>query len=375
VTQETVGGMTRSEAIPASGYYLVLLWTLGLAFLYVAGGYSGLRALKRYKAEEEALRRGFMESASVEPTTIAPPDPDLLHKVGETRVGLYVNRIAQWSTAESSWTADCDVWFRWSDARIKPGETFQIVNGEIAQRDKIEAYSHEGEQYERYRLKIQLTHFFDSSRFPFGDEGLAIKIEDPTLGVDRMNYVADEQGSGMDPLGNPPQVSISKWVATVKYHAIEGARGAPRAVADGARVRSRFVFAVLASPPGWSLYLRMFQALQGAVAIAFIAFFLKPIYVDPRFGLGVGAAFAAIANNIVVASYFPAARRFALTNMVSALGLGTIFLTLVESTIALYVYDSLGLTKLRTLLDRASFVILFIGYATLTVLWSFAAMP
>jgi hypothetical protein len=53
----------------------------------------------------------------------------------------------------------------------------------------------------------------------------------------------------------------------------------------------------------------MFQALFASVAIALIVFFIKPIHVDPRFGLGVGAFFAAVGNNIFVGSMLPPAHR------------------------------------------------------------------
>ena len=77
------------------------------------------------------------------------------------------------------------------------------------------------------------------------------------------------------------------------------------------------------------------------MATAVLALFIKPIHVDPRFGLGVGAVFAAIGNMIAVASFLSRAQQATLTDMVNILGLVTIFLTLVQS-ISLYQYDSMG---------------------------------
>jgi hypothetical protein len=92
------------------------------------------------------------------------------------------------------------------------------------------------------------------------------------------------------------------------------------------------------------------------VATAVLALFIKPIHVDPRFGLGVGAVFAAIGNMIAVASFLSRAQQATLTDMVNILGLVTIFLTLVQS-ISLYQYDSMGLEKLSRFFDRVSFAV------------------
>jgi hypothetical protein len=92
-------------------------------------------------------------------------------------------------------------------------------------------------------------------------------------------------------------------VTGVKSHDLGSTRGhAPRA-ADRSDIHSQFFFAILVNPPGLILYLKMFHVLFSSVAIAILAFFIKPIHVDPRFGLGVGAVFAAIGNMIAVASF------------------------------------------------------------------------
>ena len=77
-----------------------------------------------------------------------------------------------------------------------PGQSFQIVNGQVTQRDKlIEARSDDGIQYEALPTEpeVELSHFFDSTRFPFADELLSIQVEDPTaFAGGRARYVADE---------------------------------------------------------------------------------------------------------------------------------------------------------------------------------------
>ena len=79
-----------------------------------------------------------------------------------------------------------------------------------------------------------------------------------------------------------------------------------------------------------------------------IFFFIKPIHVDPRFGLSVGAFFAAFGNNIFIGTLPPQSDRIMLAQIVNSISLGTIFLTLVQSAIALYILDIPGLLIVRT---------------------------
>ena len=281
--------------------------------------------------------------------------------------------FGEFDVREGGWTANFDIWFRWSDAQIRPGETFQVVNGEIDQREKMETYARGGERYERYRVKARLTKFFDPSRFPFSDEGLNIQVEDGARGEEKLRYVADERGSGISPQAIPPNLAVTKSLAMVKYYSHGPGRDDPRVPSDLPEVHSRFIFGMFVNIPSWPVYFRNFQALFASLAIAFLVFFIRPTHVDPRFGLGIGAFFAVIANNILVGAFLPPQGRFSLTAMVNALGLATIFLTLVQSTISLYIEDTMGRGKLRRLFDKVSFAVFLIGYTAANLLLPLAA--
>lgn len=120
-------------------------------------------------------------------------------------------------------------------------------------------------------------------------------------------------------------------------------------------------------------YLKMFIALFGAVGVAILVFFIKPTDVDPRFGLGVGALFAVIANTYVTSSLVPDIGTMTLADMVNDVGVVVIFLTLLQSTISLYLYDRKGKVALSRLFDRVSFVVLLAGYVVINLALPLAA--
>jgi hypothetical protein len=374
MTQEGMNQNDMKEMITRRGFLFVILSAAGVLLLYAIGGYLGVRQLQGYKGETEKYREALIEAATTEPDARAPEiklGPEA--KPVNVLVGMYINNIGEFSLRESAWTADFDIWFRWTGGEVRPGNNFEVVNGRIDQRDKKEAYVMGREHYERYRVKARLTKFFDASRFPFSDQGMTIQIEDSTHGAERLRYVADEQESGMNSSGVLQSLKITKSLMMVKLHSYGSRRGDLRLSPNTADVHSRFIFAMLVSPPSMQVYMKLFQALFASVAIAFIVFFIKPIHVDPRFGLGVGALFATVGNNIFVGTMLPPAERISLTAMVNTIGLATIFLTLVQSTISLYILDTMGQEKLRRFFDKVSFVAFLIGYAVVNLVLPLAA--
>jgi hypothetical protein len=366
----------HSDANTRGGYLFVSLWAAGIILLYAIGGYLGVRQLQGYKAETERFRQAAVGAPTIEPGV---PSPATTLPAGarptEVHVGIYINRIGEFSLKESGWTADLDLWFRWTGEGLKPGETFQVVNGQIDRREKKESYVRGREHYERYRVKARLTDSFDFSRFPFGDQVLTIRMEESVHEAKRLRYVADEQGSLINRSGVPQNLKITKSLVMATLHSYGPERDDSRSSSDAADVHSQLVFAMLLSPPGTALYIRLLQALFVSVAIAFIVFFIKPIFVEPRFGLGVGAIFAAVGNNIYVGAILPAAEGITLIAMVNAVGLVTVFLTLVQSAISLYILDTMGQEKLRLFFDKLSFVVFFVGYAVVNLMLPLAARP
>ena len=364
------------DKITRRGYHFVILWAAGILLLYGISGYIGVRTLQGYKVETEKFRQAWIESTTTE-LGVRTPDIKIPSEAKpiEVLVGIYINRIGEFSIKEGGWSADFDIWFRWTGNGVKPGENFNVVNGQVDLREETQRYVKGSEHYERYHVKARLTKHLDPSRFPFSDEALTIQVEDEIHGAETLRYVADEPGSDIYRIGVPQRLKIAKSFVTVKLHSYGSGRGDPRLPVRAADVHSRLIFAILGSAPSWGLFGMMFQALFASVAIAFIAFFIKPIHVDPRFGLGVGAFFAAVGNNIFVGTMLPQTEGISLTNMVNAIGLGTIFLTLVQSTISLYILDTMGRGMLRRFFDKISFVVFLIGYAVVNLMLIFAARP
>src|SRR5262249_9648432 len=130
-------------------------------------------------------------------------EPRVLAGRPEVKVGLVVNRISDASFREDAWTADFDIWFRWSDPELAPGETFVVANGDLVQREKVEEHASGPERFARYTAKARVQNVFDPARFPFGDEALVIQIEDRRPDGRAVRYLAEPDASGLRRAGVP----------------------------------------------------------------------------------------------------------------------------------------------------------------------------
>ncbi|OQW91776.1 MAG: hypothetical protein BWK79_16180 [Beggiatoa sp. IS2] len=315
-------------------------------------------------ATERHLARidsNVVESGKTEPEQSPPPGHENDVPV-EVRVGIYVDRIVETSIRESNWTVDFYIWFNWTDETINPGETFQVIDGKIESKDKLKETIGGQEHYALYRVVSQITKFFDVSRFPCDDHLLAISIEDIANQSYQLRYVADEQNSNISSRVKVQGYEIHRKGMTVKPHSYKTTRGDPSVPADYKATYSQFVLGIWVARSGFGFYFKIFLGLFVAVAVAMVTFFIKPTNVDPRFGLSVGGLFTAVANTYITSTLLPDTGIMTLTDMVNSIGMGMIFLTIIQSAISLHFLQQEENETLSWIFDKVSFIIFLTVY-------------
>lgn len=362
---------SRREATHSGGCALIALWAVGLFILALAAGFWAVSSAYQSRAASIERHRDRVDPNAVEAgKTAAETTPPPGHENDipvDVRVGIYVDRIVEISVKDTGWTVDFYIWFNWVGHDIHPGENFQVVEGAIESKEKLKETVNGDVHYALYRVTARVTKFFDVSRFPCDDHLLTLSIEDQGLQSYQLRYIPDLEGSTVSSRVKVPGYQIYDRTITVKPHSYKTPRGDPGLPADFKATYSQFIFGIWVQRPDFGFFFKMFQGLFAAVAISLLVFFIKPTNVDPRFGLGVGAFFAAIANTYVVASLLPDSGAMTMTDMVNGIGMGVIFLTLVQSTISLYLYEWRGLEATSRLFDRVTFVILALSYVIINI--------
>ena len=366
----------RQDEISPGAYRFVVSWAAGLLLLYAVGGFLGARLLRGYAAETEVTRQTSIEALTADPNAPSPVSgiPSGAKPV-DVQVGLSMNRIGEFALKESAWTADFDLYFRWTGDAVKPGEDFRIINGQIVQRERGRSYQSGEERYAEYHVVAQITRAFDTSRFPFSDHRLFVQVEDATHGLEALRYVPDKRNSGVSSEAIPRNVKLARTMvgAMVRSRGLEQSNpGVPRSDREA---RSQFFFVMFVVPDSLGIYMKMFQALFASVAVALIALYIKVNSIDCRFGLPVGGFFASVSNNIYVATLLPHSDRITLTDMINTVSLFTIFLVLVQSVISLYIFDNMGRVRLSLFFDKVSFAFFLLGYVAVNLALPLAARP
>jgi hypothetical protein len=223
-----------------------------------------------------------------------------------------------------------------------------------------------------------VTHFWNITRFPLDNHTIRIAIEDSDLEDFKLAYVADADNCAVSPELQVPGWKVGTPTATVEQHRYHTNYGDTSLPTGDASSYSRFVYSIPLARPNWGYFVKLFFGLFVATAIAFLALFIRPVDLDPRFGLGVGAIFASVGSEYIVTSSLPDTSVLTLADMLHILAFVFIFLTLAESTLSLRLYngasyhhaerDGYGQAARQRSrrLDRWSFFVLLMAYVVLS---------
>jgi hypothetical protein len=269
------------------------------------------------------------------------------------------------SLKDSHLVLDFWLWFRWKGDELKPYETFEVKNARLDSKGEPSLKQVNGENYAYLRVVANLTHFWDVSAYPFDEHTVKLEIEDVDNEQEKLVYVPDVEASGLS-----RDVNVLTFIpsaapavaATSKYHSNYGD---PSLAATNETSYSRFSLPILFKREGLSYFIKLFFGLFVAAGIAFLAFFIKPTELDPRFGLGVGAIFAAIASEYVVAGALPDSAAITLADKLHIVAFGAIFLSITQSTWSLHLFTN-GDEERSKRLDKLSAIAVPLCYVALT---------
>jgi hypothetical protein len=355
--------------------WFLLLWGIALTLVFTGLGTGAVITVDQHRKaaterhtsriDPNATERGLTAAGTAVPST-----------AGRRRVtvGIYLDDISSVSLVDSAWSVVFYIWFRWTGDGLAPGETFRIVDGEITQKTKLTERVAGSGHYALYLVRARVTKVFNTDRFPVDDHLLTLQIEDQVLPLSRLEYVPDVAGSDVSSRVQMPGYTVSDTGLVMKPHAYRTNFGDPALSQEQSATYSQLIYWVWNTRAGYGPHLGVFAGLYAAVLIALLAFCIKPTAVDPRFGLGIGAFFGAVANMFISASLVPESELLTLMTMVNGIGMLTIFLTLVQSAISFHLYDTRERVRLSQVFDRMSFVIFLAGSLAINISLPYVGM-
>jgi hypothetical protein len=356
---------------------LVLYWSLGMILFFILVGIWICTSVRQNKLAENERIQAIIESPTLPVGASYDLDPPTGQEANpvEVQVGVYINQIPDFSMRDFLWTADFFVWFQWTGDMLDPGESFEILDGSIIFKEKIEESVEGNIHYSRYHVVADIHQFFDVARFPLNEFIITIGVIDYQHPIYQLKYIADEQNSGASSrLRIMEGISPSGSMGLVKLYPYQTTFGDPSLPADYQPTFSTFVYGLWLTSPGLGYFLKLFLALYISVLISISVFFIKPIDVDPRFGLGVGALFAAVANAYIISGLLPPSGGMVMADLINSFGICVIFLTVMESILSLYLFEIKEKEALSKRLDQVSIIIFLVGFIAVNIGITVAAL-
>ena len=284
----------------------------------------------------------------------APAEPQKVY------VGVYVNDIFGVSLADYKFDADLYIWFRWKGA-LKPLVTIQTANGRINKKEGIVEKKLAGDwNYASCRITATFQEHWDLHNFPFDKQVLALEFEDNENDVGTFVFLPDKENCAIDPGVRLPGWQITSTTYEVKEHQYNTNYGDTSLPSGSKSVWSRFCVAVNAERPGYGYFFKLCWGLLIAMLIALVPMFLKPTD-GPRFGLGTGALFAAMANAYVISNALPKDTGMTTADMFFVLALTAIFISVCESIVSLRLFAA-SKVELSQKIDRVCFWVVLAAY-------------
>jgi hypothetical protein len=292
----------------------------------------------------------------------------------EVAVGIYLNQVRELSLRDSQFVVDFWIWFRWKKGAVVEGEvvdplkSYEISGGDIESRANEFREDLVGTEwsYATERVVARVVQVLDISQFPRDRHRLVIAIEDGAHEEALVTLTADSANSRLDPKVHVPGFRVRNFESAIVQHAYKTNYGDVTLPSDSESIYSRCEFALNIERPGFGYSLKLLWGMWLSALVALLALFIKPINVDPRFGLGVGAIFAAMANQYIVSSVLPDSATVTSADIVGMATIVVIFIGVAESVLSLWLYESEQVARSKRL-DRYSIIGVLCMYVAVNV--------
>jgi len=290
--------------------------------------------------------------AQQNPASVPPVEAE--KTVTQVHVGSFINQVFDLNLRENKVTADVYVWFRWQGDQVNPPETFEIINGKVEEKQFQPTRDVMGWHYAYGRILVTFNKYWDVTRFPMDEQVIDLIIEDADADENEMIFIPDTKNSNYSKEVRIPGYSVVKSEAKVDQRVYSTNYGDISLPTDNRSVYSRYVHSLTIERPGYGYFIKLFITTMISACVAFLAFLVKPIDLDPRFGLGVGALFAVVASAFIISAELPQSNEMTLADQMNVTAMLVILASLVQSALSLKIFERNEAAS--RLLDRASFV-------------------
>jgi hypothetical protein len=230
------------------------------------------------------------------------------------------------------------MWAQYKNPKLNPLSTLEIANSKDETCKQTQDYRTNGYIVSFQNCKSTINQNWDLKNYPFDKQKLEIVIEesfndteDVVVNFDK-KYTQDKKS-----------IDIKGWnvndiffeEGNIVYNTDFGDFNP-----TGTNVYPYIKCTLELERNSSALFFKLFIGVYVAFLVSWLVFFIRPIYVDPRFGLSIGGLFAAVGNKYVVDANIPENISFTLVDKIHDVTFVFILLSLVFSVVSLRLHDS-----------------------------------
>lgn len=330
-------------------------------FLIFAGG-----AFWQNKTENVQNKEPVEKIQKTETTGTSETSDEKTQAVDTVKIGAYIFSLYDLDFPGNKLNADFYLWYNTTKDSMGLLENLEIINATELNKSYEMNEKRGSIFFHSVRINTKIKEEWDVTNFPFDKQLIEIKIEDFDKDNTKMIFVADTAASKIDKDVHLDGWKIKNFGIKIDDHTYETNYGDPDIPLNEYSSFSRATLHFTLEREGKGLFFKLFIGLFISVLISLLTFFINPLDLDPRFGLSVGAIFAAIASQYVITSTLPQNERLTLVDILHDISFIYIFVCILISTISLH-YMKLGKEKQSQKLDRISFFVFASTYLILII--------
>ncbi len=253
---------------------------------------------------------------------------------------------------------DFYLWYTFKNDSLNPSESFELVNDKELEKQTVFTEDYGEVNYQTFRVNSVLREKWDIGNFPFDEHKIEIILED-FEDKNTTVFIPDVAGTKLDSAVNEmlQDWEITGYSIREEDYIYETNYGDPTVSSTDYPPYSRVVFEFTIKRKGTNLFLKLFIGLFISILLSLITFLINPMDLDPRFGLSVGALFAAIANSFVIASTLPETASFTFLDILHNIAFIYIFACIFISAFSLKLYEA-GKQQQSKRLDFISLIVM-----------------
>jgi len=281
------------------------------------------------------------------------------------RAGIYIKSIYDINSSAFSYDVDLWMWYYYSNDSLKPLQTVEIANAKRYDYTNTSLVKKKGTNWASQDCKATINQNWDLQNYPFDHQKLELVIEESDKDARNLILLSDK-----NKLEYNSDINIKGW----KIDSTSIANGLTHYNSDfgdqslkGESYYSKIHYTIFLSRLSWGLFFKLFTGCYVAFLVSFLVFYIKPIHVDPRFGLSIGGLFAAVGNKYVVDSNIPSSITFTLIDKIHGLSFVYILLTILLSIISLRIFEKDKIVK-QMRFDKYSALLVFISYLLFNII-------